>query len=100
MDTFNNLDDLAVVAIFAHFKNPYSKDQRGKIEMPLVGSCKRVLTIWMKRRHQLAVQELSSLQKWLYSKELKARKAGDGRSWLVDLRELSAPLCDIIDVVR
>ena len=48
MDTFNNLDDLAVVAIFAHFKNPYSKDQRGKIEMPLVGSCKRVLTIWMK----------------------------------------------------
>ena len=100
MDIFKNLGEPVVVAIFTHFESPYSKDQERKIEMPLVGSCKRVLTIWMKRRHQLAVQELSSLQKWLYSKELKALKAGDGRGWLIDVREISAPLCDIIDVVR
>ena len=56
-------DDVTLIAIFEHFANCY-------IAMPMVGTCKRILITWTRKRRQFALEELTKLRCWFYKQDI------------------------------
>ena len=88
------MDDLPLISIFEHFANCY-------VAMPMVGTCTRIFFTWMRKRRQLALEELTNLRCWLDERELRnVRLFNRQKSGNVAIRDIYLPLCEIEALIR
>ena len=83
-------DDVTLIAIFEHFAYWY-------VAMPIVGTCKRILNTWTRKRRQLALEKLTNLLSWLQEQELIHCFL---LRWRPPIRNISLPLRDIEVLIR
>ena len=84
------IDDVTLIAIFEHFAYWY-------VAMPMVGTCKRILNTWTRKRRQLALEKLTNLLSWLQEQELIHCFL---LRWRPPIRNISLPLRDIEVLIR
>ena len=87
------MDYVTLIAIFEHFANPH-------VSMPLIGTCRRTIITWTKKRRELALDEVRRLKSWLRELDVTAVASDDLHGGQVEVRALSLPLCEIEDLIR
>ena len=66
----------------------------------MVGTCRKVLLTWRKKRRDLALAEAQGLKRFLRDTEGSAVAGGDLNGGVVEVRALQPRLCDVIDLLR
>ena len=94
-DWLSSIGEKSLIAIFFHFRNPFDAKA-----FPMVGTCRKVLLIWRKKRRDFALAEAQGLMRFLREAERSAVAGGDLNGGVVEVRELYLPLCDVIDLIR
>ena len=94
-DWLSSIGEKSLIAIFFHFRNPFDAKA-----FPMVGTCRKVLLIWRKKRRDFALAEAQGLKRFLREAERSAVAGGDLNGGVVEVRELYLPLCDVIDLIR
>ena len=94
MAWLSTVDDVTLTSIFQHFENCY-------VSMPIVGTCRRILITWTRKRRQMALEDLTNLRCLLDERELRnVRLFNQQDGGTVPIRDISLALCEIEELIR